>query len=126
MTSMSIEQDVQIYLQAFAEIRDFVLRKRLIYNSDVYQMAEGKKSALLYSLLQKGENEIYGKYYSKFHRLNHISPWEAYRRKVIGLAYLLRDFHYCLPPVAGYIYKKCFYLLFYKLRGKHISGVIWK
>jgi len=126
MTSMSIEKDVRIYLEAFAEIRDFILRRQFMYDSYAYRMVEGKKSGILYSLLQKGENGIYRKYYPLFYRLNHISPWVAYKQEMIGISYLLRDLHYLLPPTIGRIYKKYFYLLFYKSRGKQIKGAIWK
>lgn len=126
MTSMSIEKDVQIYLEAFTEIKRFVEEQQLTHNKYVYQMVEGKKSGILYSLLQKGESEIYNKYYPTFHKLSHISPFKAYRKKMIGMGYLLRDANYCLPQCAGRIYKKCFYLLFYRLRRKKIQGAIWK
>lgn len=126
MTSLSIEKDVRIYIQAFAEIRNFIQRSQLMYNPYVYQMVEGKKSGIIYSLLQKSEHRIYRKYYPSFRCLNHISPWVAYKRKMIGISYLLRDFHYCLPLRVGRIYKMCFYLLFYRLRGKRIEGAVWK
>lgn len=126
MTSLSIENDVQIYLQAFAEIKRFIEERQFMYNPFAYQMVEGKKSGILYSLLQKGEGKVFRKYYPAFHQLRHVSPWEAYKRRMIGLGYLLRDFHYCLPQAMGRIYKALFYLFFYGLRGKRVQGAVWK
>ncbi len=126
MTSMSIEKDVSIYVQAFKEIKSFILSENLVGNCYVYQFTEGKISGILYSLLQKGENALYNRYYPLFREQNYISPWTAYKNGLIEGKYLLRDFHHCLPVPLGRIYKKTFYLLFYKLRGKKIEGAVWK
>lgn len=126
MTSLSIEKDIKIYLQAFTEIKGFILEKQLTYNKYVYRITEGKKCGILYSLLQKEESKLYQKYYPLFRDLKYISPSIAYKRKMINTSYLLRDLHYCLPQLAGCLYKRIFFLLYYKLRGKQIQGAVWK
>lgn len=126
MTSMSIEKDLSIYVKAFDCIVDFLKKENRMYGKYEYAIVEGKKSGILYSLLEKGENELYGKYYPAFYKQCYISPLKAYRERMISLGYLLRDLHYALPIGLGREYKKMFYLLFYKLRNKKIEGAIWK
>lgn len=126
MTSLSIEKDLQIYLQAFEEIQQFVLQKGLISNRFVYQFIEGKKCGILYSLLYNAEYHLYKKYYPMFYRQCYLSPWKAFRVGIVNLAYFVRDFHYCLPIPLGALWKYLFYLVYYKLRNKSIQGLVWK
>ena len=125
MTSMSIEKDVNIYVEVFVNIAAFVEEEGRMYGRHEYALIEGKKSGILYSLLQKGEAELYSKSYQKFRKLPFTNPFEAYRKGVIGAGYFFRDIHYLLPEKLGCLYKKMFYLLVYKLRGRKIEGAVW-
>ena len=51
---------------------------------------------------------------------------KAYRQGVIGMGYLFRDLHYLLPVKLGGFYKKMFYMLVYRLRGRRIEGAVWR
>ena len=126
MTSMSIEKDLGIYLDVFDEMVKFVKSEGREHGQAEYLLIEGKKSGIMYSLLRKKEYELYRKAYPRFKRHVYISPIKAYRTGVIGLGYLLRDIHYCFPEIIGRMYKRLFYALCYKLRGKDIEGAVWK
>lgn len=126
MTSMSIEKDVSIYVKAFDCIVDFVKKENRECGKYEYQIIEGKKSGILYSLLEKGEYDVYNRFYPAFYKQSYISPIDAYKKGVISLAYLIRDFHYALPMSIGCWYKKMFYNVYYRMRGKKIEGAIWK
>lgn len=126
MTSMSVEKDTSIYVNAFSKIKEYIDEKGLNYNSDVYRVVEGKKSGILYSLLQVHQEEVFDKYYKLFHRIATVSPMKAYKNKTIGIGYLLRDINYCMPVAIGAFYKKMFYHIAYQLRGKKIEGAVWK
>lgn len=121
ITSMSIEKDIQVYLHAFKYMTEFILAKNLIYNNYVYQIMEGKKTRILYSMLQDNELQFYKKYYPLFHNSKYLSPWDAYKNGVINFSYFLRDFHYCLPVFWGARWKRCFYFLLYRLWGRRIK-----
>lgn len=125
MTSMSIEKDANIYVEVFDNISTFVRIEQLEYGGDQYAIIEGKKSGILYSLLQKDESELYKKIYLKFRKLPFANPVKAFRYKTIGFGYLIRDFHYILPQHLGALYKKLFYLAVYKWRGRAIEGAVW-
>ena len=126
MTSMSIEKDVNIYVEVFGNIAAFAEEEGRKYGRYEYALIEGKKSGILYSLLQMGETELYATSYQKFRKLPFANPLEAYRKGVIGVGYLLRDAHYLLPEKLGCLYKKMFYLLVYRLRGRKIEGAVWR
>lgn len=125
MTSMSVEKDVTVYLKAFDEIIKFLHQENRVEGIWEYYIIEGKKTGILYSLLQKGEYDLYNKVYPAFHSQCYISPWKAFRKGMINGNYLLRDLHYSLPVSLGRIYKKMFYQLYYSVRGKRIEGAIW-
>lgn len=125
MTSMSIEKDVNTYVEVFDNIASFVKDEGREYGKYEYALIEGKKTGILYSLLQKGEGKLYGESYQKFRKLPFASPFMAYKKGTIGLGYLLRDFHYVLPEGLGCFYKRMFYLIVYRLRGKKIEGAVW-
>lgn len=126
MTSLSIEKDVAIYLKAFGVIKDLIEIEGLRSDRWAYNLVEGKKCGILYSLLQCGCKDLYRKYYPLFRAQNHISPLDACKEGLIGLKYFSRDFHYCLPMNLGRLYKHCFFLLVYKLRGRRIEGAVWE
>lgn len=126
MTSMSIEKDVNIYVEVFENIAAFVEEEDRMYGRHEYALIEGKKSGILYSLLQKGENDLYTRSYRKFRKLPFANPMKAYRQRVIGMGYLFRDMHYLLPVKLGGLYKKMFYMLVYRLRGRKIEGAVWR
>ncbi len=125
MTSMSIEKDVSVYLKAFERIIDFVKKENRTLGKNEYAIIEGKKCGIMYSLLQKGEVELYSKFYGSFYSLNYISPFKAYKERILTLPYLLRDLHYGMPVQIGRLYKIFFYNVLYKWRGKKIEGTIW-
>lgn len=126
MTSMSIEKDLTAYLKAFSKMVDFVRAESRLHGKPEYMILEGKKCGVLYSLLQKGETELYNKYYPSFHRLAYLSPITAYRKGVIGFGYMLRDLHHALPTRVGRAYKRFFYCALYAWRRRRIEGVVWK
>ena len=125
MTSMSIEKDVNTYVEVFDNIASFVKDEGREYGRYEYALIEGKKTGILYSLLQKGEGKLYGESYQKFRKLPFANPFMAYKKGTIGLGYLLRDFHYVLPEGLGCFYKKMFYTIVYRLRGRKIEGAVW-
>lgn len=125
MTSMSIEKDVSVYLQAFGKVVDFIVNENRTHGKYEYKIVEGKICGILYSLLQKDEMSLYNKYYPEFSRLSYISPIEAYKKHIISLGYLFRDFHRCLPVTLGALYKRLFFNLLYAWRGKKIEGAVW-
>ena len=126
MTSMSIEKDLGIYLDVFDEIVKFVKtegREKGLYE---YKLIEGKKCGIMYSLLQKGQLGLYRRSYPRFRKHVYISPLKAWSAGMIGLGYLIRDLHYCMPEPLGRLYKRLFYCVCYKWRGKKIDGAVWK
>ena len=125
MTSMSIEKDVNIYLDVFKDIAVYTKDEGREYGRYEYALIEGKKSGILYSLLQKNEVDLYTRSYLKFRKLPFANPFIAFRKGSISLVYLIRDFHYLLPEKLGLVYKRLFYLIAYKLRGKKIEGAVW-
>ena len=125
MTGTSMEKDANQYIKAFEVISRFVMEEGLQEKPDVYAILEGRKSTLLFSLLQKGEKELFGKCYAALYHQPHVSPAAAFRSKTIGGKYLLRDLHYLLPVTLGRAYKHIFYNLFYKWVGKPIEGALW-
>lgn len=125
MTGMSIDKDVSVYVKAFDKIADFIKTENRVLGKCEYDIFQGKRAGIMYSLLQKGENSLYAKYYPQFYNQCYLSPWKAFRMKVISGGYLLRDMHYMLPIRLGKWYMKLFYWVCYKLRGKRIKGAIW-
>lgn len=125
MTSMSIDKDLGIYLDVFDEIVKFVRAEGRERGVCEYKLIEGKKCGIMYSLLQKGMLELYTKSYARFRNHVYISPLKAWSAGVIDLEYLIRDLHYCLPESVGRLYKRLFYCVCYKWRGKKIEGAVW-
>lgn len=125
MTDTSIEKDANQYISVFETMSRFVVKENRQKGQDEYYILEGRKSTLLFSLLQKNETLLYNKCYPFLYRIHIISPWSAYRNGTIEKKYLLRDLHYILPMPLGRIYKRLFYNLCYKWQGKHIEGALW-
>lgn len=125
MTGTDIERDANQYIKVFKVITQFVVNEGRQQAQDEYALLEGRKSALLFSLLQRDEYGLYNRYYPYLHEMSPISPWVAFKNKTIGIKYLLRDLHYMLPVVWGRQYKRLFYNLYYKWRGKLIEGALW-
>lgn len=126
MTSMSIEKDLGIYLDVFDEIVKFVKAEGREKGVHEYKLIEGKKCGIMYSLLQKGQLDLYKRSYPRFRNHVYISPLKAWSAGMIGLGYLIRDLHYCMPEPLGRLYKRLFYCVCYKWRGKKIDGAVWK
>lgn len=125
MTSMSIEKDANVYAEVFDCIVSFVKSEGREYGRYEYALVEGKKAGILYSLLQKKEVSLYKKIYRRFRKLSFANSYHAYRKGIIGFGYLVRDFHYLLPEILGSMYKRLFYILVYKLRGRKVEGAVW-
>lgn len=125
MTGMSIDKDMAVYTAAFDAISAFVKEEDRCLGEWEYTIFQGKRAGILYSLLQKGELELYRKYYPLFYKQCCFSPWKAFREGTISLGYLIRDLHYSLPLCLGRVYMRLFYIFFYKLRGKKIEGAVW-
>lgn len=124
MTSMSVERDIQTYIDVFKEIKTFLKTEKDHISPDAYHLYEGKKSGILYSMLENGLTAVYDKYYPDFHELKLLPFYKIYG--LISFSYLIRDFNYALPIGLGRSYKKLFYKIIYKWRGKKISGKLWK
>ena len=125
MTSMSIEKDANVYVEVFENIGAFAKSEGREYGRYEYALVEGKKAGILYSLLQKKEVSLYKKIYRRFRKLSFANSYHAYRKGIIGFGYLVRDFHYLLPESLGSMYKRLFYILVYKLRGRKVEGAVW-
>ncbi|MDE6215502.1 glycosyltransferase family 2 protein [Bacteroides sp.] len=125
MTGTDIERDANQYIKVFKVITRFIVNEGKQNLKDEYSISEGRKSTLLYSLLQRKEYNLYNHCYFQIHGMSPISPWIAFKSKTIGIKYLLRDLHYLLPVVLGRQYKRLFYNLYYKWRGKPIEGALW-
>ena len=125
MTGTAIERDAVLYIKVFEVITRFIVNEGRQKAQDEYAILEGRKSSLLFSLLQKNEYSLYNQCYSCLHDMSPISPWTAFKSKTIGIKYLLRDLHYLLPVAWGKRYKRLFYNLYYKWRGKPIEGALW-
>lgn len=126
MTSMSIEKDLGRYLDVFDEIVKFVNAEGREKNIDEYKLIEGKKCGIMYSLLQKGQLDLYKRSYPRFRNQVYVSPLKAWNLGMINLGYLIRDIHYCMPEPLGRLYKRLFYCVCYKWRCKKIDGAVWK
>ena len=125
MTSMSIERDLRVYLDVFDAIIGFVRSEQREFGVEEYRIIEGKKSGIIYSLLHNNEYDLYKMAYSRMKAQVYISPIRAWRKGVISTSYLIRDLHYALPTALGRLYKRLFYLCYYKLRGRQIEGLVW-
>lgn len=125
MTGMSIDKDVSVYVKAFDKIADFIQTENRVLGKCEYDIFQGKRAGIMYSLLQKGEKSLYEKYYPQFYNQCYLSPWKAFRKGIVSGGYLLRDMHYMLPTGLGKWYMQFFYWVCYKLRGKRIRGTIW-
>lgn len=125
MTGTSIERDVIQYMKAFEAMTKFLADEGRQTAKDEYAILEGRKSTLLFSLLQRNEIDLYNKCYPYLHKMSLISPWTAFKGKTIGVKYLLRDLHYALPATLGKIYKRLFFNMCYKWRGKPTEGALW-
>ena len=125
-SKLTIERDLTGYISAFNASVSFYKENELCQGVAEYHLLEGKKSGVMYSLLQIGETKLFDTYYKDFRESCVVSPYIAWKSHIISAAYFLRDAHYLLPISLGKAYKKCFYWLLYKFRGKKIEGAIWQ
>lgn len=126
MTAARIDKDAQIYVQVYKLMTDHVKNNMdLRENSYIYSIIEGRKSTLLFSLLQKGRRDLYSKLYSEMAQMCYMNVMHAYKKHIIGAKIFIRDVHYILPRGLGKIYKSIFYWLAYKLGGIKLEGTLW-
>ena len=125
MTSMSIEKDLSVYLDVLDEICSFVKDTGRSEGRWEYEMIEGKKCGIMYSLLQLGETNLFKHAYPRFRRQVYFNPILAYKQGIIGFGKLIRDLHYCLPEYLGRCYKHLFYKILYCVLGRPLKGVVW-
>ena len=126
MTAAKIDKDAQIYVQVYKLMTDHVKNNMdLQENSYIYSIIEGRKSTLLFSLLQKGRRDLYSKLYSEMAQMCYMNVMHAYKKHIIGAKIFIRDVHYILPRGLGKIYKSIFYWLAYKLGGIKLEGTLW-
>ena len=125
MTSMSIEKDLSVYLDVLDEICTFVKDTGRTEGLWEYEMIEGKKCGIMYSLLNLGEKNLFKQAYPRFRRQVYIKPIEAFQKGLIGKEKLIRDFHYSLPVYLGKSYKWLFYKIIYCIFNRPLKGVVW-
>ena len=126
MTAARIDKDAQIYAQVYKLMADHVKNNMdLRENSYIYSIIEGRKSTLLFSLLQKGRRDLYSKLYSEMAQMCYMNVMHAYKKHIIGAKIFIRDVHYILPRGLGKLYKSIFYWLAYKLGGIKLEGTLW-
>lgn len=123
--SLSRERNLQGYCVAFDCIASFYRANGICGGKSEYALLEGKKSGVMYSLLQIGDIALFNKYYPALRRSVCLSPLKAWRLGIISASYLVRDLHNMLPITLGRWYKRMFYNLYYKWRGRKIEGAVW-
>lgn len=126
MTGMGINKDALSYVKVYDALHSFIMKEHEAMTADAYNLYEGKRSGILYSILEKNEKQLYKDIYHLFRHQCIISPIEAYRKSIIGVKNLVRDIHYCLPETLGCTYKHLFYLIYYRLRKRKIEGAVWE
>ena len=124
MTGMGIQKDAQTYVRVYEVISNFIKEEHLESNPRVYSLFEGKRSGILYSLLEKEEYAVFDSTYRAFYQQNYICPLKS--KGIVNTKELIRDLHYALPVSLGVIYKRVFYFLYYKARRKPIVGAVWR
>lgn len=118
MSSLSIEKDVLMYLDVFIYMQQ-IANDSFLNMHGAYNLWEIKKSGLLYSLLTLNMGELYKNTYMAMRiRYEQPSIKTLFKQKMIGLKEFVRDVHYCMPVKLGMFYKRMFYVVFYKVRGK--------
>ena len=125
MTSMSIEKDPSVYLDVLDEICSFVKDTGRTEGRWEYEMIEGKKCGIVYSLLKLGETDLFKQAYPRFRRQVYIKPIAAIQKGLIGMGELFRDVHYYLPEHLGRIYKCLFYKILYCIFCRPLRGLVW-
>lgn len=124
ITGMTRKRNVEVYIQVFNVITCFIKKEGRILGKDEYAIVEGRKSTLMLSLLELNEKKLFFKYYPIIHRSRYINPLRAWVKGVIGIRYLIRDFHYCLPCTLGAFYRIFYYLLMYRLFHRKVEGAL--
>lgn len=124
MNATSLRKDARHYARVFECISEFVCSKDMQMDPALYSLFEGRRSTLLFSILARKEKELYSECYSLLRDSVYITPQSAFAKGVIDWKYLLRDLHYSLPLALGKFYKKMFYLIVYRLRGREIEGAL--
>lgn len=126
MTGTGISKDAHSYVKVYDAIQSFLREEKILVTPDIYNLYEGKRSGILYSILVKKNNSLYKEIYHLFRPQRIASPLKAFSQKIISGKNLVRDYHYCLPERLGRIYKQAFYLLYYKSRNRKIEGAVWE
>lgn len=117
MTGIDIDRDISTYIKAFSIINRFIENEIGVVTSHAYEVIEGKKSFILYSLLDRGMAKTYNKFYGAFHNIRVMSPFLAFKEGKISFLHFIRDLNYLLPLRMGRLYKRMFYFIFYKMTG---------
>lgn len=126
MTAARIDKDAKEYVRVFSLMSEYAKGDSKLWNDkSVYSIVEGRKSTMLFSLLSKGRKDLYKLLYPEVVNTCYITVWQALNNRIIGIKYLLRDFHYVLPVSLGRMYKSLFYVIVYKMLGISLDGTLW-
>lgn len=117
MTGIDIDRDISTYIKAFSILNQFIENEIGVVTSHAYEVIEGKKSFILYSLLDRGMSATYDKFYGAFHKIKVMSPVQAFKEGKISFLHFMRDLNYLFPMRMGRLYKRMFYYIFYKMTG---------
>ena len=126
MTGTDIERDVNQYIKVFKVLTWFVINEGRQQAQDEYTLLEGRKKRLVILLVAKKRIWVIQPLLPVPARnVAHLPLGLHLKNKTMGVKYLLRDLHYLLPVLWGRQYKRLFYNLYYKWRGKPIEGALW-
>ena len=126
MTAARIDKDAQIYAQVYKLMTDYVRNNAALReNTSVYNIIEGRKSTLLFSLLERRRRDLYKKLYPQMSEMCYMDVAEALKKRIVGAKTVIRDLHYIFPRNLGRLYKSLFYLLAYKVGGIKLEGTLW-
>lgn len=126
MTAAKVDKDARVYVQIYRRMVEFVNDNPCLQKSKyVYHIIEGRKSTLLFSLLNKERTDLYKDLYSIIADMCYVNVFRAFRSRIIGVKHLMRDIHYIFPACLGRMYKSAFYWIAYKLCGLRLEGTLW-
>ena len=124
MTDTAIQKDLNAYMQAYGILTEYAKSKKML-NKATYEIIEGRKSTLLFSLLRLEEEGLYETAYRRLRENTLTNPISGLVTGKTGLKSLIRDFHYCLPKSLGLKYKRSFYNHVYGNGRKELTGALF-